>query len=435
MKILVVGGGSGGHITPAIAVVREILAERPRTKIEFWTDRKYYKNILKLTVLGKNGGDINMNVKKVCSGKFRRYAGWKLKDYFVAWRVTLVDLVGKNLIGFFGFLAGVIQSFLRLLPKKSRPDVIFLKGGFVGLPVGIVARWFKIPYVIHESDATPGLANRILMKRAEKVAMGARFDTTHEVEVEDEDGSKSTRNEPIPGREKWVWTGTPIAEEFKKVSESREESLKKSFGFCSDKPLVVVTGGSQGAKHINEAIKNILPELLKNVEVGLVAGRKQFEEMTELKKYEKWEDAKLKSGFRMWEFNSNMAELLGAADIVVSRAGATTIAELASLGKAVILVPFAELPGGHQTKNAERLAEIGAAKCIDDAVMVKNPKKLLEMIKELSKRPSERAKLAKALHEEAKLDSAKRLADIVVEVGMKDLKNTSIKVESEHAGR
>ncbi|MBR5389448.1 UDP-N-acetylglucosamine--N-acetylmuramyl-(pentapeptide) pyrophosphoryl-undecaprenol N-acetylglucosamine transferase [Candidatus Saccharibacteria bacterium] len=435
MKILVVGGGSGGHITPAIAVVREILAERPRTRIEFWTDRKYYKNVLKLTVLGKTGGDLNMKVKKVCSGKFRRYAGWKLKDYFAAWRVTLVDLIGKNFIGFFGFLAGIIQSAFRLFSKGSRPDVIFLKGGFVGLPVGIVARWFKIPYVIHESDATPGLANRILMKRAEKIAMGARFDTTREVEIEKEDGAKEVKIEPIPGREKWVWTGTPIAEEFRKVTDSREGSLKKSFGYCTNKPLVVITGGSQGALHINEAVKVILPELLKFAEVGLVAGRKHYEEMTELKKYEEWEDAELKSGFRMWEFNSNMAELLGAADIVVSRAGATTIAELASLSKAVILVPFAELPGAHQTKNAEYLAGIGAARCIDDAEMVKHPKKLLEMIRELAHKPSERAKLAAALHEEAKLDSAKKLAEIVVEVGMKDLKSSSMKVESEHAGR
>ena len=82
MKVLVVGGGSGGHVTPAIAVVREILAKSPRARIEFWTDRKYYKNVLKLTVLGKKGGDLNMKVRKVWSGKFRRYAGWKISDYF-----------------------------------------------------------------------------------------------------------------------------------------------------------------------------------------------------------------------------------------------------------------------------------------------------------------------------------------------------------------
>ncbi|MBR3232726.1 UDP-N-acetylglucosamine--N-acetylmuramyl-(pentapeptide) pyrophosphoryl-undecaprenol N-acetylglucosamine transferase [Candidatus Saccharibacteria bacterium] len=418
MKVLVVGGGSGGHITPAIAVVREILAINPRARMEFWTDRKYYKNVLKLTVLGKNGGDLNMKVRKVMSGKFRRYAGWKLADYFKLWRVTLKDLVFKNILGFFGFCAGVVQSFFRLLPKSSRPDVIFLKGGFVGLPVGIAARAFKIPYVIHESDATPGLANRLLMKRAVVVAMGAKFDSVREVVEVDENGEEVRREEPIPGREKWVWTGTPIGEEFRKVSPSRQESLRKAFGFCSSsRSLVVITGGSQGAEHLNKAVSEILPELLKHVDVGLVAGRKHYEEMTELKKYEVWEDAKLKSGFRMWEFNSNMAELLGAADVVVSRAGATTIAELAALSKAVILVPFAELAGGHQTKNAERLAELGAAKVVDDEKMLARPKILLDEILELARRPAERAKLASALHEEAKLDAAKKLAEIVINAG------------------
>ena len=221
MKILVVGGGSGGHITPAIAVVKEILESHPRTKIEFWTDRKYYKNVLKLTILGKSGGDINMRVRKVASGKFRRYAGWSFTDYFRLWRVTLSDLVFKNIIGFFGFIAGVIQSFFRLVGKKNRPDVIFLKGGFVGLPVGIVAKWLKIPYVIHESDTTPGLANRILMKKAQVVAMGARFDTTKKVKVTNEGGKEEEKEEPIAGREKWVWTGTPIADDFKRVSVSK----------------------------------------------------------------------------------------------------------------------------------------------------------------------------------------------------------------------
>ncbi len=418
MKILVVGGGSGGHITPAIAVVREILEDNPRTKVEFWTDRKYYRNVLKLTVLGK--GDIPMKVRKICSGKFRRYAGWTFKDYFKLWRVTLRDLIFKNFIGFFGFMAGVVQAFFRMMPRKNRPDVIFLKGGFVGLPVGMVARWFKIPYVIHESDAQPGLANRLLMKKAQVVAMGAKFDATREVEKTDENGEKMTVEEPIPGREKWVWTGTPIAEEFKRVSVSKKEGLKKAFGYTSGRPLVAFTGGSQGAEHLNQAAKEILPELMKHADVALIAGRKHFESMTELKKYEIWEDAKLTSGFRMWEFNSNMAELLGSADIVVSRAGATTIAELAALSKAVILVPFGELPGAHQTKNAERLEEIGAAKCIDDEKMTKKPKLLLDMILELARRPAERQKLSEKLHEQAKLDSAKILADIVLKVGRKE---------------
>ena len=398
MNVLVVGGGSGGHITPAIAVVREILNKKPRARIEFWTDRKYFKNVVKITTLGKEGGDLSIVVKKVMSGKFRRYAGWTFKDYFTNFNITFVDLICKNILGFFGFLAGLVQSFFRLLPKDKRPDVVFLKGGFVGLPVGLVARLLKIPYVIHESDATPGLANRVLMRKARVVAMGTNFEQT-------------------PGRENWEWVGIPIGEEFKKVSLPKQISLKRGFGFDTQKPLVVVTGGSQGSEHINEAITKILPEMLKNASVGLVAGRKHYEQMVELKKYEEWEDAKLKSNFRMWEFNSNMDELLGAADIVISRAGATTIAELAALAKAVILIPFEKLPGGHQVKNAERLEKLGAVLEVRDDKMVEKPELLIENVRRLVKKPKERKELAERLHKEVKDNAAERLAEIVIEVG------------------
>lgn len=404
MKLLVVGGGSGGHITPAIAVIREILEKKPRTRIEFWTDRRYYKNVVKNTTeIGMKWGNEKDNkkeyirVRKVFSGKFRRYANWKFTDYFKYIEVTLKDLIFKNIAGFFGFLLGIIQSFFRLLKKKNRPDVIFLKGGFVGLPVGIVARIFRIPYVIHESDTVPGLANRLLMKHASVVAMGMPF----------EEGK---------GREKWEWVGIPVNEEFKVVSETKKKSLKKAFGFDEEKPLVVVTGGSLGSLNLDEATRAILPELLEFTSVGLVAGRKHYEIMIDLKKYEEWDKAKLVSNFRMWEFNSAMFDLLGAADVVVSRAGATTIAELASLKKAVILVPFARLAGGHQVKNAEKLEKEKAVVVVNDEKMEKKPEILLEAIRHLIRSPKEREELATKLNGEIKPNAAKRLAEILLEV-------------------
>ncbi len=409
MKVLVVGGGSGGHITPAVSTIRELLEISPRARVEFWTDRKYYANVRKLTVLGDFSELEKIRVRKVLSGKFRRYAGWSFLDYFRNFKITVVDLVFKNIVGFFGFLGGLVQSFIRLaFPGKSgKFDVIFLKGGFVGLPVGMMARVLKIPYVIHESDATPGLANRILMRGAKVVATGSSFESP--------EFEKKYR---LKGRVEF--TGTPVSEEFKRVSMSKEASLKRAFSFDPEKPLVVITGGSQGAKHINEAVKEILEELLKFTSVGLVAGRKQYEELIELKKYEVWEDAKLKSNFRMWEFNSTMNELMGAADLVVSRAGATTIAELAALGKAVILVPFEKLPGGHQVKNAEKLEAEGAARVIRDEKMVKKPELLLEEIRTLIRSPKKREELKKKLGEGARTGAARRLAEILVEVGKGD---------------
>lgn len=418
MKVLVVGGGSGGHITPAVSTIRELIEISPRARIEFWTDRKYYKNVLKLVTLGEAAEEFHgkvaesgkktvrpVKVRKILAGKFRRYSGWSFLDYFRNFKITVVDLIFKNILGFFGFLGGFIQSFIRLAftGKTGKFDVVFLKGGFVGLPVGMAAKILKIPYVIHESDATPGLANRILMRGAKVVATGSSFKSP--------EFEKKYR---IKGRAEF--TGTPVGEEFKKISQSKEKSLKRAFSFDPEKPLVIITGGSQGAKHINEAVKKILPELLKFTSVGLVAGRKQYEELVELKKYEIWEDAKLKSNFRMWEFNSTMDELMGAADLVVSRAGATTIAELAALSKAVILVPFEKLPGGHQVKNAEKLEAEGAAVVIRDEKMVKKPEILLEEIKTLIKSPKKREALAKELSSMAKIDAARRLAEILVEV-------------------
>ena len=399
------GGGSGGHITPAVAVVHEIIKKKPRTGVDFWTDFKYYKNVTKLTTeMGFEWGKESsrkgsyIQVRRIPAGKFHRYANWKFSDYFTHFDITIKELFIGNLLGFFGFLAGICTAFWRLFPKKTRPNVIFLKGGYVCLPVGLAARAFKIPYVIHESDVVAGLANRLLMKKAKKVAFGAPLP-----------------EETLEKHPNYVWTGIPVSSDFSAVSPTKQLSLKKAFSFNTDKPLVVITGGSQGSENLNEATRAILPELLKFTSVALVAGRKHYENMIDLKRYENWDKANLESDFRMWEFNTTMNELLGAADVIVSRAGATTIAEMASLKKATILVPFERLPGGHQVKNAERLKDAKAAVVVSDIKMVEDPKVLLEEIRHLVKSPRLRADLADRLYEEARSDAASRLADIILE--------------------
>lgn len=420
MKILIVGGGSGGHITPAVTVAREILEQRPRAKIEFWTDRKYYANVVKITTeIGVSWGDENkfatekkqyIRVRKVASGKFRRYRGLSLQDYFDNGWKALRDVTIGNVAGFFGFIAGCVQSFFRLLNKKNRPDVIFLKGGFVGLPVGLAAKSLRIPYIIHESDAVPGLANRLLMKHAKVVATGVPFNKP-------DMGDHSPEAEEIRKKQaNFEWVGIPIAPEFKKISMTKQKELKRTAGFDENKPLVMVTGGSQGAANIDYAMREVLPEMLKFTSVGLVAGRKHYEEMIDLKKYENWDKAKLQSNFRMWNFSPVMNELLGAADVVVSRAGATTIAELAALSKAVILVPYEKLPGDHQTKNAKRLEKIGAVVVVPDLKMRNKPEILLEAVRTLIRSPKKREDMAEILHGEAKDDATKKLAEILIDI-------------------
>lgn len=450
MKILVVGGGSGGHVTPALAVVGEILKLKPRAKVEFWTDRKYFKNVVKITTeMGVNWGKQRergragvgfLRVRKVVAGKFRRYAGWKFWDYVDNLGVVMRDLVVGNVVGAVRFGMGLVMSVWRMgVVPGGRPDVIFLKGGFVGLPVGLAGFLLRIPVVIHESDATMGLANRILSRGARVVAMGMEEICESVVdesemsegggmvdengidggEMSDENGAVGGRGRKGRRRGRREWVGIPVAEEFRAVTKKRQKELKRSFGFDAEAPLVVVTGGSQGSVHLNMAMRDILDEMLEVASVGLVAGRGNFEKMMDLKGKEVWEKAKLVSNFRVWEFCNAMHELLGAADVVISRAGATTIAELATLKRpAVILVPFEKLPGGHQVKNARRLAEMGAAEMIVDEEMVREPKLLLAMVRKLVKDEVRRKELALKLAGTVRPEAARRLAEIVVGVGM-----------------
>ncbi len=374
-------------MTPVIAVVREIWEIRPRAKIEFWTDKKYFKNTKKLAF----ENDMDLRVRKIAAGKLRRYTNFKFIDY-----LQHFDVILQNIADFFRIIGGFIQSFWRLI--RNRPDVIFLKGGYVCLPVGIVAKWLHIPYIIHDSDATPGLTNRLLSKKATKIATGMPL---------------KYYNYP---EEKAVWTGIPINQEFHPVGEKKQKSLKKELGFNENEPLLVVTGGSLGAENINVAIREILPELLKMTSVLLVAGRERYPEMLDLKDYEKWEDGKLVSNFRMLEFSGEMYKLFGAADLVVSRAGASTMTELSSMAKAVIMVPNYKLPGYHQVKNAETYAKENAAVIVEDNKMQKDPSLLLKEIKKLLKDKKKREELGANLKTFSKDNAAKNLADIVIDV-------------------
>ena len=387
MKILVVGGGSGGHVTPIVAVVREIWKIRPRATIEFWTDKKYYKNARKITI--ENGMDLR--IRKVIAGKLRRYTNFTFMTY-----LKHFDVVLKNVRDFFKNNIGFFQAFFRLL--RNRPDVIFFKGGYVCLPVGSAAKILHIPYVIHDSDAAPGLTNRLLAKRATKIATGMPLEYY---------------SYPADRAE---WTGIPTSDDFKPVSATKQKSLKKKLGFDPEKPLLVVTGGSLGAEHINLAIREILPSLLKFTNVMLVAGRERYPEMMDLKEYEKWDDGKLNSGFRMIKFSSEMYDLFGAADIVVSRAGASTMTELSSMAKTVIMVPNEKLPGYHQVKNARAYEKANAVVVVEDSEMHKNPELLLTAIRGLAKDKKKREELSKNLRAFVKDNAAENLANMIISV-------------------
>lgn len=397
MKILIVGGGTGGHVVPAMVVTERLFLDKPRARVEFWTDAKNYEGVCRRF---KEAGLSKVKVKKVVAGKFRRYAGWKLYDYFAHLWLTVKDLIFGNIIGAVRFLFGFLQSFFRLLPRDGRPDVIFLKGGYVGLPVGLAAGILKIPYIIHESDAKMGLANRLVAPKAKVVATALLM--------------KGVNYGDNMGKYRWV--GVPVDKRNKKVGATQRKELKKALGLSPSRKLVVITGGSQGSRSLNEATREILGELTShNVSVGLITGKKLWKEMSDL--LERVDDGK----FRMWDFCLAMNEVIGAADVVVSRAGASTIAELSAMRKAVILVPFARLPGSHQVKNALELEKNGAVAVVDNDEMDEKPSILAEEILKLISDEEKCEVLAKNLSVSVKTDDGRALSEIILQTGSGDV--------------
>lgn len=290
-----------------------------------------------------------------------------------------------------GFFVGVgmVESVVRLM--LWRPDVVFTKGGFVCLPIGMAAHLLRIPLVIHDSDAHPGLTNRVLAKWATSIATGAPL-----------------KFYPYPlSRSHYV--GVPVANEFAQpLNDEQRRTAKVSLGFDPSRPLIVITGGGLGAKRLNDATMEILPALLEQTNVLLVSGDGQYDELASSPLIG---DAR----FQLHAFVSQgMATMLGAADLVVARAGATTILELAGLAKPTILVPNAFLTGGHQLKNAAVYAEKGAVSVVTEEDIEKSPTILLDEIFNILSDHDRAASMGHAFRQFAKPDAAKEVAKLVI---------------------
>jgi UDP-N-acetylglucosamine--N-acetylmuramyl-(pentapeptide) pyrophosphoryl-undecaprenol N-acetylglucosamine transferase len=379
MRILAVGGGSGGHVTPVVAVLREIKKSHPRADIRFWCDRKFAPQARGLI----SNLNHNIKVQTVIAGKFRRY------HHLSAIRQLLwFSLVMLNIRDGIFVFCGFIQSFIKLI--TWRPDVVFCKGGYVCLPVGVAAHLLNIPLVIHDSDAHPGLTNRILSRFAKKIATGAPL---------------SYYNYPA---EKASYVGIPISSEFHEFSEAEKINAKKLWQVDEKKPLVVVTGGGLGASRINDAVALTLDELLEFSSVILISGDNQYDELRAL-------TPQNSPDFQLHNFVSkNMAELLGAADVVVTRAGATTILELAALAKPTIIIPNGRLTGGHQLKNAAVYENADAAIIVDEAEMGADPELLVSAIKDILNNREQTKQMSKSLKSFARPNAAADVSDMIL---------------------
>lgn len=330
------------------------------------------------------------DVKLVYAGKFRRYHGEGLRQ--------LLDLptLLKNIRDAFLVIVGVAQSFLLL--RKLRPDVIFIKGGFVGVPVGLSAAVLKIPYVTHDSDALPGLANRIVAPWAKKHAVAM---------------PKEIYNYP---QDKTVTVGVPLSRHFKPFSRTEVRDARQQIGSDPGGKLLLITGGGLGARFVNDVVAACVPALLErypDLTIVQIAGRRLEANLRQ--KYQKKLPKADQHRIIVKGFVSNLYTYSGAADVIITRAGATSIAEFAAQQKACIVIPNPLLTGGHQLKNAQVLADRAAVRLIPEDKLRRDKHALMPPLVDLLDDSKRAKQLGHNLGTLSEPDSAKRLAMLLLE--------------------
>jgi UDP-N-acetylglucosamine--N-acetylmuramyl-(pentapeptide) pyrophosphoryl-undecaprenol N-acetylglucosamine transferase len=375
MRIVVSGGGTAGHISPILATVDALTSLDSTAEILYIGQA----NSMEAKFAAASG----IAFAAIPAGKFRRLHGTGALH-----QIFDVSTLGLNARDSLRVAHGIVSS-LKIL-RHWKPNVIFIKGGFVGLPVGLAAHLLHLPYVIHESDITPGLTNRILARWATKIAVGF-----------------PVKSYPDLPKDRLVYTGSPVRNELSK--HHRLEGLA-AFKLTPDLPVLLVTGGSQGAQAINDCLIEALPQLVEFTQVLHLTGEQDFERMRfELKRLGK---IKHLERYQAHAFLlQTMSDALAAADVVVARAGANSISELAALGKPTILIPN-YLHAGHQEANAKVLSRAGAAVVLDERRLT--PDGLISAVRNLFGSELEQARLSKAITTFAKPDAALDLAQLIL---------------------
>lgn len=347
-KVILTGGGTAGHVTPNLALMPE-LKKRGYEIYYIGSKDGIEKKLLE---------DFDVPYYGISSGKLRRY----------------FDV--KNFTDPFRIIKGYREA-LKLI-KKIKPDVIFSKGGFVTVPVVLAAKQRKVPAIIHESDISPGLANKICLPSATAICANFPETMSH-----------------LPA-DKAELTGTPIRSE---LFDGNRIAGLDFCGFTANKPVILVIGGSLGSVVVNEAIRKALPELLEKFQIIHLCGKDKTD--PELEGTE---------GYCQFEYiQKELCDLLDAADLVVSRAGANAICELLALKKPNILIPLSkEASRGDQILNAESFKKQGFSYVIPEEEL--DSKVLLEAIDEVYQN---RDKYIQAMEGSGQLDAVQKVADMI----------------------
>ncbi|GGE41368.1 UDP-N-acetylglucosamine--N-acetylmuramyl-(pentapeptide) pyrophosphoryl-undecaprenol N-acetylglucosamine transferase 1 [Pullulanibacillus camelliae] len=361
MRVLVSGGGTGGHIYPAIALIHEIQRQEPDAAFMY--------------IGTTNGLEKDIVEREHIPFHALNITGFKRKLSF------------DNVMTVARFLKGVSKS--KSLIHKFAPDVVIGTGGYVCGPVVYAASKLQVPTIIHEQNSVPGLTNKFLSRYVDRVALSM------------EEAESFFKNGQL------VLTGNPRASEM--LNGDGEAGLL-SVDLQPDKKTVLIFGGSRGARPINEATLELLPQLAeRDYQVLYVTGQVHFEQvMAEVNKMGK------PSNLSVQPFLHNMKDVLAGVDLVVSRAGATTLAEVTAIGLPTILIPSPYVTNNHQEKNARALEKHGAAIVMTESEL--NAATLLKQIDGIMSDTSKRVIMKERALDLGIPDAAHRLYKLILEL-------------------
>lgn len=336
----------------------------------------------------------------VSAGKWRRYHG-------EGWRQLLdVETILKNIRDFFKVMAGIWQAFW--LIGKLKPQVMFTPGGFVGVPVGIACRLRGVPVITHDLDAHPGIANRI----------NGRWAVAHAVGQPKELYSYPSENT--------YYVGAPVASNFQKITPELQKKAKQELGLKGDDLVLFVTGGGLGATRLNAAVVAIARQLFdaySNLTIIQTAGRGNEEALQ--MDYNRALSPKEIGRVHLMGFTTELYKYSAAADVVIGRAGATAMAELAVQNKASIIVPNPVLTGGHQLKNVVHLEKDDAIRVVQEKDLMTDKQALFKAVKTLLDDAALRQALGKQFGTYAKPEAAHELAELIIRLSKKDTRETT----------
>ncbi len=370
MRVLVSGGGTGGHVYPALAIATQ-LREKYQAEIVFLGS----DDGLETEIVPAAG----FRLATVKAGKLRRYVSW------------------QTITGVMRIPMGMIQAID--IVGKFHPQVVFTSGGYVAVPAGLAARLNRVPLLMHQQDVPPNLSNKLVAPLATRISVAFTDSLAY-----------------FPAH-KTLQLGNPIRQAMLDIRQTLPQEARQTLGFEELEPLLLITGGSQGARHLNQIVCKALPDLLAHCQVLQISGKELYSEAHELSNSILAHlDESLRKRYRLVAYlNEEMPLALQAADLVLCRSGASTLSELAVLGKPSILVPLPPAIGSSpQEANAEMFERKAAAEVIKDQDL--KPQVLVERVKYILSSSTSLEAMAEASRSFAKPQATQEITAELVKI-------------------